>query len=123
VSSGQAIAIMDAVAKRELRQGMGFEWTELALQELLTGNTAVFVFILGALLVFMVLAGQYESWTLPLSIILIVPMCLLAAIVGAWERRFRQQHLHADRSGGADRPDGQERHPDRRVREAAAGSG
>jgi multidrug efflux pump len=69
------------------------------------------------------LAGQYESWTLPLSIILIVPMCLLAAIVGAWERRFRQQHLHADRSGGADRPDGQERHPDRRVREAAAGSG
>jgi multidrug efflux pump len=54
VSSGQAIAIMDAVAKRELRQGMGFEWTELALQELLTGNTAVFVFILGALLVFMV---------------------------------------------------------------------
>jgi len=84
VSSGQAIAIMDAVVERELPPGMGFEWTELALQEILTGNTAVFVFILGALLVFMVLAGQYESWSLPLSIILIVPMCLLAAIVGVW---------------------------------------
>jgi multidrug efflux pump len=84
VSSGQAIAIMDAVATRELPAGMGFEWTELALQEIMTGNAAVLVFILGALLVFMVLAGQYESWSLPMSIILIVPMCLLAAIVGVW---------------------------------------
>jgi multidrug efflux pump subunit AcrB len=63
---------------------MGFEWTELALQQILAGNTAVFVFLLGAVLVFMVLAAQYESWALPMAIILIVPMCLLAAIVGVW---------------------------------------
>jgi multidrug efflux pump len=63
---------------------MSFEWTELTLQQILAGNTAVFVFILGAILVFMVLAAQYESWSLPMAIILIVPMCLLAAIAGVW---------------------------------------
>jgi multidrug efflux pump len=84
VSSGTAIGLMEAVAQRELPTGMGFEWTELTLQEILAGNTAVFVFAFGALLVFMVLAGQYESWSLPGAIILIVPMCLLAAITGVW---------------------------------------
>jgi multidrug efflux pump len=84
VSSGTAIALMEAVAQRELPTGMGFEWTELTLQQILAGNTAVFVFAFGALLVFMVLAGQYESWSLPGAIILIVPMCLLAAITGVW---------------------------------------
>jgi multidrug efflux pump len=83
-SSGQAMATMGTLAERELPAAMGFEWTELALQQVLAGNTAVFVFALGALLVFMVLAAQYESWSLPLAIILIVPMCLLAAIVGVW---------------------------------------
>src|SRR5262249_57466983 len=84
VSSGQAIATMAALAGRELPTNMGFEWTELTLQQILAGNTAVFVFILGAVLVFMVLAAQYESWSLPAAIILIVPMCLLAAITGVW---------------------------------------
>ncbi|HJW68288.1 MAG TPA: efflux RND transporter permease subunit, partial [Candidatus Binatia bacterium] len=84
VSSGTAIGLMEAVAQRELPTGMGFEWTELTLQQILAGNTAVFVFAFGALLVFMVLAGQYESWSLPGAIILIVPMCLLAAITGVW---------------------------------------
>jgi multidrug efflux pump len=84
VSSGTAIGLMEAVAQGELPTGMGFEWTELTLQEILAGNTAVFVFAFGALLVFMVLAGQYESWSLPGAIILIVPMCLLAAITGVW---------------------------------------
>jgi multidrug efflux pump len=84
VSSGTAIALMEAVAQRELPTSMGFEWTELTLQQILAGNTAVFVFAFGALLVFMVLAGQYESWSLPGAIILIVPMCLLAAITGVW---------------------------------------
>src|SRR5262249_19876770 len=84
VSSGQAIATMAALAGRELPTNMGFEWTELTLQQILAGNTAVFVFILGAVLVFMVLAAQYESWSLPAAIILIVPMCLLAAIAGVW---------------------------------------
>jgi multidrug efflux pump len=84
VSSGQAISTMEALAAKELPATMSFEWTELTLQQILAGNTAVFVFILGAVLVFMVLAAQYESWSLPAAIILIVPMCLLAAIAGVW---------------------------------------
>jgi multidrug efflux pump len=83
-SSGDAISVMERLATSELPPAMSIEWTELALQEILAGNTAVFVFALGALLVFMVLAAQYESWSLPLAIILIVPMCLLAAISGVW---------------------------------------
>jgi multidrug efflux pump len=78
VSSGQAIAIMNALGKSDLSTGFQFEWTELTLQQILAGNTAIFVFILGTILVFLVLSAQYESWSLPLAIILIVPMCLLA---------------------------------------------
>ena len=63
---------------------MTFEWTELAYQELLAGNTMIFVFPLCVLLVYVVLAAQYESWTLPLSVILIVPMTLFSAIAGVW---------------------------------------
>jgi multidrug efflux pump len=84
VSSGQAIAIMDALGSTELAPGFAFEWTELTLQQILAGNTAVFVFLLGTVFVFLVLAAQYESWSLPLAIILIVPMCLLAAIAGVY---------------------------------------
>jgi multidrug efflux pump len=83
-SSGEAIAMMEEIARRELPPGMGFEWTELTLQQILAGNTAPFVFALGTLFVFLVLAAQYESWSLPLAIILIVPMCLLSAIGGMW---------------------------------------
>jgi multidrug efflux pump len=82
-SSGQALAKIDALAS-ELPTGMKYEWTELTYQQLLAGNTALFVFPLCVLLVFLVLAAQYESWSLPLSVILIVPMCLLAAIAGVW---------------------------------------
>jgi multidrug efflux pump len=84
VSSGQGISMMEEVVTEQLPPTMGFEWTELALQQQLAGNTAVFVFILGSIFVFLVLAAQYESWSLPVSIILIVPMCLLAAITGVW---------------------------------------
>ena len=63
---------------------MTFEWTELAYQQLLAGNTMLLVFPLCVLLVYLVLAAQYESWTLPLSVILIVPMTLLSAIAGVW---------------------------------------
>jgi multidrug efflux pump len=84
VSSGQAIALMEQIAKQELPAAMGFEWTELTLLQILAGNTAPFVFALGTLFVFMVLAAQYESWSLPFAIILIVPMCLLAAVGGVW---------------------------------------
>jgi len=80
--------MMEATAGEQLPSTMGFEWTELALQQKLAGNTAIFVFILGSVIVFLVLSAQYESWSLPLSIMLIVPMCLLAAITGVWLMRM-----------------------------------
>src|SRR5216110_764577 len=86
VSSGQAIALAQQLAAKELPPGMGYEWTELSFQEILAGNTIVFIFPLCVLLVFLTLAAQYESWSLPLAIILIVPMCLLSAITGIWLR-------------------------------------
>jgi multidrug efflux pump len=86
VSSGQAIAAMERMVREKLPPGIGFEWTELTLQEILEGNTAVFVFPLCVLFVFLTLAAQYESWSLPLAIVLIVPMCLLFALAGIWLR-------------------------------------
>jgi hydrophobe/amphiphile efflux-1 (HAE1) family protein len=86
ISSGQAIQVMEQIAKENLPSQFGFEWTELSLQEILAGNTAVYIFPLCVLFVFLVLAAQYESWALPLAIILIVPMCLLAAISGVFLR-------------------------------------
>ena len=83
-SSGEALAAIDGVARQTLSRGMTYEWTELTYQQILAGNTALLVFPLCVLLVFLVLAAQYESWSLPLSVILIVPMCLLAAIWGVW---------------------------------------
>ena len=81
-SSGQAQAAMERLARRELPNGMSFEWTELTYQQILAGNTALLVFPLVVLLVFLVLAAQYESLSLPLAIILIMPMVLLSAITG-----------------------------------------
>jgi multidrug efflux pump len=86
VSSGQSIATMERLAHETLPPTMGFEWTELTLQEILAGNTAVFIFPLCVLFVFLTLAAQYESWSLPLAIILIVPMCLFSAIGGVFLR-------------------------------------
>jgi len=86
ISSGEAIATMERLARENLPPSMGFEWTELTLQEILAGNTAVYIFPLCVLFVFLTLAALYESWTLPLAIILIVPMCLLSAIGGVWLR-------------------------------------
>ena len=81
-SSGQVIDRMDAVAKNVLLPSMRAEWTELALLQLEAGNTAMFAFLLAVVLVFLVLAAQYESWSLPLAVILVVPMCLLCSVVG-----------------------------------------
>jgi len=86
VSSGQAIEVMQTLADQTLPSQFGYEWTELSLQEILAGNSAVYIFPLCALFVFLVLAAQYESWSLPLAIILIVPMCLFAAITGVYLR-------------------------------------
>ncbi|WP_311062108.1 multidrug efflux RND transporter permease subunit MexF [Pseudomonas aeruginosa] len=81
-SSGQAQAAIEKLLKEELPNGMTYEWTELTYQQILAGNTALFVFPLCVLLAFLVLAAQYESWSLPLAVILIVPMTLLSAITG-----------------------------------------
>ncbi len=81
-SQGQAIQIMQKLAAETLPPGFSYEWTTLAFQQLRAGNTAFFAFGLGVVFVFLVLAAQYESLTLPLAVILIVPMCLVAAIVG-----------------------------------------
>ncbi len=83
-STGQAQDAMEKLAKANLPNGMSFEWTELTYQQILAGNTAVLVFPLSVLLVFLVLASLYESLTLPLAVILIVPMVLLSAITGVW---------------------------------------
>jgi len=83
-SSGQAQQAIERIAAETLPKGIGFEWTELTYQEILAGNSAVLVFPLALLLVFLVLAAQYESLTLPIAIILIVPMGLLAAMTGVW---------------------------------------
>ena len=81
-SQGQAIAIMDKLAAETLPEGFATEWTTLAYQQIRAGNTAMFAFVLAVVFVFLVLAAQYESLTLPLAVIMIVPMCLVAAITG-----------------------------------------
>jgi multidrug efflux pump len=81
-SSGQAQAALERIARETLPKGVTYEWTELTYQDILAGNTMIFVFPLCVLLVFLVLAAQYESWTLPVAVILIVPMSILCALVG-----------------------------------------
>jgi hydrophobe/amphiphile efflux-1 (HAE1) family protein len=81
-AQGQAIALMDRIAAETLPNGFASEWTTLAYQQIRAGNTAMFAFVLAVVFVFLVLAAQYESLTLPLAVILIVPMCLVAAITG-----------------------------------------
>jgi len=82
VSSGQAQAAMEEIAREVLPKGVAYEWTDLTYQDILSGNTMIYVFPLCVLLVFLVLAAQYESWTLPLAVILIVPMSILCALIG-----------------------------------------
>jgi multidrug efflux pump subunit AcrB len=81
-SQGQAIQIMQKLAAEVLPQGFAYEWTTLAYQQVRAGDTAMFAFILAVVFVFLVLAAQYESLTLPLAVIMIVPMCLIASIFG-----------------------------------------
>jgi multidrug efflux pump len=81
-SSGHAISVMEDLCRQLLPPGFGFEWTDLTYQQILAGNTALFIFPLCVLFVFLTLAAQYESWALPFSIILIVPMCLLSSLAG-----------------------------------------
>ena len=84
LSSSEAMARVAELAKQVLPHGMQISWTDLSYQQATQGNAALIVFPLAVLLVFLVLAALYESWTLPLAVILIVPMCLLSALFGVW---------------------------------------
>jgi multidrug efflux pump len=86
VSSGQAIEKMERICREHLPSQFSFEWTQLTYQEVTAGNTAILIFPLCVLFVFLALAAQYENWSLPLTVILIVPMCLLSAITGVYFR-------------------------------------
>jgi multidrug efflux pump len=83
-SSGQAMAAVERIAAQTLPRGIKFEWTDLTYQQILAGNAALWVFPISVLLVFLVLAAMYESLTLPLAILLIVPMSILSALFGVW---------------------------------------
>jgi multidrug efflux pump len=82
ISSRQALDLMQDLAERELPTSMAYEWTDMSYLELLAGNTAMIIFGFAVVMVFLVLAAQYESWSLPLAVILVVPMCLLSATAG-----------------------------------------
>jgi multidrug efflux pump subunit AcrB len=81
-SSGQAVSLMQDIADQELPRSMATEWTDLAFLQLAAGNSAMYFFFLAVVFVFLVLAAQYESWKLPLAVILVVPMCLFCSVVG-----------------------------------------
>jgi multidrug efflux pump len=82
ISSGQSAREMETIANKTLPRDMAFEWTELSFLQFESGNTAMIVFGLAVIFVFLVLAAQYESWSLPLAVILVVPMCLLSSLLG-----------------------------------------
>ncbi len=84
LSSGQVIAKLSEIAAEVLPRGIALEWTDLSYQQVTQGNAAIIVFPLSIMLVFLVLAALYESWTLPLAVILIVPVCMCAALFGIW---------------------------------------
>jgi multidrug efflux pump len=83
-SSSTAIDAMQKLADEKLPAGVAFEWTDLSFQEILARGTSTYIFPLCVLLAFLVLAAQYESWSLPLAVILIVPMCIVSALLGVW---------------------------------------
>ena len=124
ISSGDGITIMQDVCDQELPKGrMGYEWTEITFLQIRSGNTAAVLFLLAVVLVFLVLAAQYESWALPLAVILVVPMCLLGSVAERGLYRFGHQHLYADRLCRISGSGQQERDPYCRICEGQARGG
>ncbi len=82
---------------------MRIEWTELMFLQIRAGNTAIYIFVLAVICVFLALSALYESWALPLAVILVVPLCLLCSVAGVLCHGPRRQHLRADRTGRAGR--------------------
>ncbi len=118
-SSGQAAQAMEELAKT-LPAGYSYEWTGATFQEKKTGGQTGYIFALSLLFVFLVLAALYESWAMPVAILLVIPFGVFGAFSGLIAARIRQQRVRADRAHHADRAGGEERDPDRRVREARA---
>ena len=100
-----------------LPREMGYDWADLSYQEKKASGTTTIVFALSLVFVFLILAALYESWSLPFCVLLSVPMAVFGAFVGLYAARHRPRRLRPDRPRHADRPGGEERDPDRRVRE------
>ncbi len=107
---------MEDTSRPICQLGIGYDWTALSYQEKLIGNQAYMIFALSIMLVFLVLAAQYESWIDPAAVVLTVPMALVGVIVALSIRALSNRSLHADRPRLDDRTGRQERHSDRRVR-------
>ena len=118
-SSGQALAAMEAVAREVLPGDFGFAWAGQALQEKESGSTSSIAFIFGLIVVFLLLAAQFEKWTLPIAVVLTVPFAVLGALLLTWLRRAGERRLLPGRAGDAGGPGGEERDPDLRVRHRA----
>ncbi len=119
-SSGEAMSLMEQIAEKASPPGIGYEWTAMSYQEQLVGNQLYYIFALAMLLVYLVLAGQYESWFMPVAVLLAVPLSLGRTGCGAQGPGHRQQSLYADRFRAADCTIGQECDSDRRGRARAA---
>ena len=120
-SSGQALDIMDQIGTQALPVGTGYQWTAMSYQEKAVGSQIYFVFGLALLLVYFVLAGQYESWILPLSVIFAVPLALLGVVGALTYARGGRQSLYTDRPHPSDRARQQECDPHRRICATATG--
>ena len=116
-SSGEANALMEQIANKVLPPGAGFEWTAMSYQEKIVGNQIYYIFALAMLLVYLVLAGQYESWLMPVAVLLAVPLSLIGP-VAALKGLGIDNNLYTQ-IGLADRTFGEERHPDRGSRARA----
>ena len=112
-----------SVRRDRAARDFGYEWTGITFQELKAGSVATVVFGLALVFVFLILAAQYESWTMPFMVLLAVPLALFGALQGFGCAAYPDRRLFADRLRDADRPLGEERHPDRRIREAPARGG
>ena len=122
-SSGEALDRMEEIAREMLPPTMAFEWTGTAYQERQAGSEARIILALSLLVVFLFLAAQYESWSMPLAIMLVVPLAFLGCARRPGAAGSRERRVLPDRTGHPDRSREQELDPDRRVRQATAGGG
>ena len=123
VSSGQAIQLMEQIASEALPPGFDHAWAGLSLEEIRAGSQAVLIFALSVIVVYLILAAQYESWILPVIILLGVPLAVFGALSAQLLRGLPERRLLPDRSGHARRSRGEELDPDRRVRGTFAAAG